>query len=364
MAKENIIKDRIKKYGTVAWREVKPLQSADFKKYRPEQIKKLKESIRKNGFTTPMFIWETPKGEMILLDGFHRIIAFKELESIDGVFIPEKVPALFVDCKDKKDAKKVLLILNSHYAEIQEDALWEFVSDLNLDELVAEIDIPNIDMTATGEEKAGRDEAFIEKVDYENLKKAYFESSNRYGIPDIKKQSIDISDVVGFNYVLNKGEREKTVHFFIDDYQFVRLWYRPDDYIEKIRKFNGMFSPDFSLYLDFPISLQIYNTYRNRWIARYFQENGIPVIPTVGWSDERSFDFCFLGIPKGSDVAVGTVGVVTREESRKMFITGYNEMIKQIEPRTVYIYGSPIEGLTGNIRYIPARRFATAKGEQ
>lgn len=142
MAKENIIKDRIKKYGTVAWREVKPLQSADFKKYRPEQIKKLKESIRKNGFTTPMFIWETPKGEMILLDGFHRIIAFKELESIDGVFIPEKVPALFVDCKDKKDAKKVLLILNSHYAEIQREALWDFVSDLNYDDLVNEIDIP------------------------------------------------------------------------------------------------------------------------------------------------------------------------------------------------------------------------------
>jgi DNA modification methylase len=139
------IKNKILKYGTVAWRDVKPLQSADLKKYTPGQIKKLKASIIANGFTAPMYIWENLKGEMILLDGFHRIIAFKELESIDGVSIPEKIPALFIDCKDKKDAKKVLLILNSHYAEIQKEGLWDFIDGLDFEDLVAEIDIPGMD---------------------------------------------------------------------------------------------------------------------------------------------------------------------------------------------------------------------------
>ena len=140
-----IIKDRIKKYGTVKWEEVKPLQSSDFKKYRPEQMEKLKTSIVKNGFATPLFIWEDEKGEKILLDGFHRIIAYREMKEIDGVNIPPEVPALFVNCKDRKEAKKTLLILNSHYAEIQKAALWEFVSDLDLDEMVTEIDIPGME---------------------------------------------------------------------------------------------------------------------------------------------------------------------------------------------------------------------------
>ncbi len=144
MKKAESIKDRIVRYGKVAWADVKPLQADDFKKYTPEQIKKLKTSIQKNGFATPLFIWESKSGN-VLLDGFHRIIAFRELQTIDGVNIPSEVPALFVDCKDKKDAKKFLLIMNSHYAEIQKDALWDFVSDLNYDELVAEIDIPRMD---------------------------------------------------------------------------------------------------------------------------------------------------------------------------------------------------------------------------
>ena len=141
MAKQTAIKDRIRRYGVVKWDEVEPLQPDDFKKYSPEQIAKLKTSIVNNGFATPLFIWES-KGKNILIDGFHRILAYKEL-SADGTTIPPEVPALFVDCKDRKDAKKLLLILNSHYAQIQRDALWDFVSDLNYDDLVNEIDIPS-----------------------------------------------------------------------------------------------------------------------------------------------------------------------------------------------------------------------------
>lgn len=143
MVKHSRIKDRILKYGLVKWDTIKPLQADDFKKYKPEQIGKLKTSITNNGFATPLFVWQA-KADNILLDGFHRIIAFKELIS-EGWDVPEEVPALFVDCKDNKDAKKFLLILNSHYAEIQKEALLEFAADLNFDELVAEIDIPRLD---------------------------------------------------------------------------------------------------------------------------------------------------------------------------------------------------------------------------
>ena len=231
------------------------------------------------------------------------------------------------------------------------------MSDLSLEELETEIDIPGISLALDDAEEEDESK-FIEKVDYENMKKARFSSSNRYGIPDLRLDNIDIEGLVGFNYVLSKKSSPETVHFFLDDYQFVRLWYRPDEYVDKLRRFNGMFSPDFSLYLDFPLSLQIYNTYRNRWVGRYCQECGIKVIPTVGWSDEKSFEFCFLGVPKGSDVAVSTRGVVRSKEAREMFVKGYERMLKEIEPRVVHLYGAPIEGLSGDIRYYDARTFA------
>lgn len=52
--------------------------------------------------------------------------------------------------------------------------------------------------------------------------------------------------------------------------------------------------------------MQLYNTFRNRWCGAYFASEGMRVIPTVSWGDERSFAFCFEGIPKGSTVAVST----------------------------------------------------------
>ena len=60
------------------------------------------------------------------------------------------------------------------------------------------------------------------------------------------------------------------------------------------------------MYLEMPYALQIYNTFRNRWCGAYLSDKGIKVIPTVSWSDEKSIEFCFKGIEKGSIVAVST----------------------------------------------------------
>ena len=106
------------------------------------------------------------------------------------------------------------------------------------------------------------------------------------------------------------------------------------------------------MYSDFPLSLQIYNTYRNRFCGAYWQDLGINVIPTVSWSDKRSFDFCFEGIEHKSSVAISNVGVFNNLKTKKMFLDGYEEMIKIIEPEKIFIYGREIEELKGNVKYI------------
>ena len=63
---------------------------------------------------------------------------------------------------------------------------------------------------------------------------------------------------IGFNEVNTyKGKCTQTgVHFFLDDYQFERIWQRPTVYTRKLSKFKVIASPDFSLYTD-PKAMQI-----------------------------------------------------------------------------------------------------------
>lgn len=168
-----------------------------------------------------------------------------------------------------------------------------------------------------------------------------FESNNDYGIPlllpnkNIPKDLIMYGTEVRRSYAQTRG---KTVHFFLDDYKFEPLWNKPFKTLQPIINIGSALTPDFSLYTDYPLALQIYNVYRNRWLGRYWQEHDVDVIPTVAWGDERSFDFCFSGIEKNVPVAIGTVGI-NNKEARKNFIKGFEKMIEVLEPSDLIIYG-------------------------
>ena len=114
-------------------------------------------------------------------------------------------------------------------------------------------------------------------------------------------------------------------------------------------------SSDFSMYLEMPYALQIYNTFRNRWCGAFFAEKGLKVIPTVNWSDEKSFDFCFKGIEKGSIVAVSTYMFHehnNHSDQKDVFMKGYNRMLEAIEPSKIICYSEPFSEMRGDIIYI------------
>ena len=162
-------------------------------------------------------------------------------------------------------------------------------------------------------------------------------------MPIIANSDYIPKDLIGFNEALTSKNTGSGVHFFIDDYQFERIWREPDRYLTIIKRFDGMLTPDFSLYADMPISLQIYNTYRSRFIGQYYQLNEVDVLPTVGWSDYRSFDFCFNGLQTGGTVAVSTVGCMKNKNARKLWRDGFDEMNKRLKPKTIIIYGQEME---------------------
>lgn len=188
-----------------------------------------------------------------------------------------------------------------------------------------------------------------------NLAYAQFPGVGEYDIPEMYPTHIDnLKDIPlqGFNFAMKEQYPENIgVHFFLHDYQFERVWNYPDRYIDMLKKFAFVLSPDFSPYADSPKAIQIYNLYRNRWCGRYWQECGITVIPTftIG-SMELFLTFC-NGIPKNSTIAISTMGE-GRWGGFKQLLSIWQKMLDTLEPETILLYGKDLsDKLDGNIVY-------------
>lgn len=193
------------------------------------------------------------------------------------------------------------------------------------------------------------------KRNYENLERRIFDGVGQYGIPELQPTQFKKCDFIGFNYAKScKDRAEKGIHFFVDDYQFNRLWTNIDGYLQMLSQFKCVMSPDFSTYTDFPKAIQIYNHYRKNWVGAYLQEYGIDVIPTISWSTKDSFEWCFDGEPQGGCVAVSSQGCIASKEKRKLFLNGYYEMVTRLQPETIIFYGQVLDECKGNIVRVKA----------
>lgn len=180
-------------------------------------------------------------------------------------------------------------------------------------------------------------------LNFENADRALFYGVGKYDIPEIEPVTglrIDRLEWIPFNYAKTAKDRKgKGIHFYVDDYQFVRLWNRPDDYIPLLQEFGAVCSPDFSLYTDMPRAMQIYNHYRKHWLAAYWQMHGITVIPTLCWSTPDSFAWCLCGEPKGGIVSISSVGTQNNAEVAKAFAEGARRAIDALQPSQILWYG-------------------------
>lgn len=317
----------------------------------------VKRSIQEFGYLVPIVIDKNNE----IVAGHTRYKALKQLKI-------QQVPCVVADELTEDQIKAFRIADNS----VSEAAEWDVaklaveINDISLDLGVFGLDLGTFTSNASsftpdsdededdegyyGDERERTYNAYnMYLVDYVDLTK------DKWQMPIIHKSNFVPDDLIAFKYIKadnNENAEKAGIHCFIDDYQFERLWNRPDEYIETVRPYQCMLSPDFSLYTDMTMPTKIWNVYRSRLIGAYYQAQGIEIIPTVQWAEAETFEFCFKGIEKGGTVAVSTIGVKEDPECYALWVAGMQEMIKQVKPKTILVYGGELDFNYGKIKVV------------
>lgn len=320
--------------------EVKPYEKNP--RRNDDAVQYVAESLKHFGWKQPIVV----DRNNIVVAGHTRLKAAKKL----GL---KEVPCIVADDLTDDQVKAYRLADN----KVAEAAEWDF------DLLDAEIDdLPGFDMSVFGfefEEAEDPDDDEPKENERERTMNAYNldgydenATEGFYQMPVIEPVSYIPEDLIGFNYALTAPDKASGIHFYVDDYQFERVWNQPEFYLDKLSEFDCMLTPDFSLYTEMPIAMKIWNTYRSRLIGQMAQRRGIIVIPTVSWCEAETFSFCFDGLPKRSTLSISTIGVKSEDYNFGLWKAGVDEMIKRLKPEILLIYGGEVDYDFGKIKTV------------
>ncbi len=315
------------------------LQSGD-----PE-YEKIKRSIEQLGYADPIVV----NKDLTVIGGHQRLNVLKDLGYTE-------IEVAQVNLSKSKE-KELNVALNKITGRWDDTKLADLFDQMDPDDLKLtgfdDDELPDLfdsskqqenlsDLSGEDDEGIGEN-ARIATVKHYNLQ-LYddLDVDGFYQMPIIHNDGYIPNNLTGFNYAKSTDDYQTTLHFFIDDYQFERLWNQPEEYLELLAKFDCVLSPDFSLYMDMPMAMKVWNIYRSRLLGNYWQRNGIKVIPTISWAEPDTFQFCFDAIPEGSIVAISTIGVKRSTDSMKIWKDGTDEMIRRVKPTVILEYGGDI----------------------
>ena len=312
------------------------------RKHERLDLDAIRASIETLGFNDPIGVWGK---QNTIVEGHGRQIVALEM----GLPL---VPIIHLDHLTDEQRRAYGLAHNMT-AELSE---WDEAAKEQELATIKSIDMSEFgfDLPELGEEEEDEEEAQDPDSYYGDERERTYSAYNlkdydatrvagEFDLPILRRCDFVPTDLIGFNYVLSTTDRDKGVHFFIDDYQFERVWNDPTLYIEKLMGFPCVLTPDFSLYTDMPRAMKIWNVYRSRLIGQIMQDFGIQVIPTLQWAGDDTLDWAFAGIEGGGTVAVSTVGVMRDKEATRLWRRGMERAMEEVKPETVVCYGAEID---------------------
>jgi len=126
-----------------------------------------------------------------------------------------------------------------------------------------------------------------------------YPSNNDLDIPVLKLelQAKGIEPPVVPYKVLSKMYSGRTTHFYINDYEFAKIYEDPQRILDDVT-IKNIVEPNYSLLEETPFALGLQEIYKKRWLARHFQEYGLNIIVDINVSP-KWFEYNLMGIPKG-----------------------------------------------------------------
>jgi len=147
----------------------------------------------------------------------------------------------------------------------------------------------------------------------------------------------------GTDTVLKRLPGPKLVQaFYCDDDRFERFWNQPARYTSAVvaAGVSRIISPNFSMWFHMPRAVQLYQTYRARWMGRFFQEAGLGLIPDLNWSDVASLEYAMIGLPVGAPALAIQLQTMAGTDAMAQACEGLSHALTVLQPESLLVYGS------------------------
>jgi len=235
-----------------------------------------------------------------IIAGHGRLTAAKEAGKTH-------VPVLVALNLDKTQAKAYRIAHNrtANLSKYNDSVIVEELASLKLDEFPLEdlkplqldkwmtsVDLPEFKLEEFKEKEP-------DELTKEDVPDTLWPSDNDWDVPTLNlKMQADFLDapVVQWGDVARASVHRGSWHFYTDDSKFDTLWKDPTGPLRS--KAITIIEPNFSTGPQFPRASAMGLIFRKRWLARYWQEYGRRIIVDLN-IDERLYDICLLGVPKG-----------------------------------------------------------------
>lgn len=137
------------------------------------------------------------------------------------------------------------------------------------------------------------------------------------------------------------NDTDQWVCFYEDDVKFVAdTWDHPETALAVLQRFRGAIAPDYSMFRDMPLIQQQWHNFQSKTVAYYWQIHGISVLPNIRWADQRTWTTACLGVPRCSNIAIGTLGCIKDVINRKQLTKGLSYIVERLAPTSISVYGS------------------------
>lgn len=192
---------------------------------------------------------------------------------------------------------------------------------------------------------------------------------NPFEVPEILPEKLNLSSIakhlVGYDQRASVADKSRTwVHFFLDDYRFESVWNNPRRYVGVFKQFAGVLAPDFSAYPEWPFTMKLFNVYRSRWCARFWQVNGIHVLPVVTWAEPASFEYVLDGLPARAPLALAVPHIYHEPEVKAAFYEGVRRVLRTLHPTKLLVYGKDKDGMLRKLTMLADTRLYLAEPQR